>query len=229
MLCANYHNRGTSVCKNSLPMSRERLEREVLSLVEDDLLSPPSLSQIIESVTARVKEQTVRLSRAALEEQVREADETLAWLKTGENPPAPIKAQIGEWEKRRERLLRDLQDAPGDADASAEAEVARVRDLLERVLNPTVLRLRNLVTGKKEPITIRHTRSLVQLLYSRPEESRTVLSSLIESIILDPIGKPGRWTGAALKIKGDLGNAVKEKVPPSSDGTYRTTGSGGRI
>lgn len=194
----------------------ETLERATVQTIEEEMLGKNHLDQIVNAVATHVKEQHRHASRAAIVAQIAEADETLAWLGRGENPPTPIKAQINEWEKKRDRLRRDLQDAP--ADASAEAEAAKVRDLLQRVLNPHVLHLPNLVTGNREPLVIRDTRSLVTLLKRDLDAGRAVLRSLLEGVILRPVDD-----AIEVEIQGTLrGLLTADGVVPFSESTDPT-------
>lgn len=82
------------------------------------------------------------------------------------------------------------------------------------------------MTGKKERLVIRDTRSLVRLLYRDLDASRAVLKTLLEEIRLYPIKG-----GVELRIRGIFANLVKEQAAPSSaDGTaVGSRGSAGRI
>jgi hypothetical protein len=139
-------------------------------------------------------------------------------LRNISKPSALIQDQIRDLERKRERLLRHLQTD----DKPAEEEPAKVEDLLRRVLNPTLLNLENLITGKREAVTIRDTRALLKLLKRDVEAGRAVLRSLVENVTLRPVGEDVEVT-----IMGTLGNVLSgwltaEGVIPFSDQTRKT-------
>jgi len=260
MQCANFLNRGPSVCNNRVVIRRDVVEREVIETLMERVFGKTSLNDLIQTIAIHVRTRTFERSRNAQEAQIQvnlkdvEAKIThlLEYVEQGTMARELVEQRLTDRKQERDNLIKQMkesrQNVDADAERKAKEEADKVERLLRKVLNPVVLRLPNLFTGKKRKVEIRDIDSLLQLLYQDVPKSHATLETLIDEIAVDPVR-----AGVEFELKGNLGRMLspwvsdevlltilpgeKETVPAQSANTPNGTdsrsadsaGSGGRI
>ena len=156
-----------------------------------------------------------------------------------------VEQRLAERQQERDMLTRELKRQAVNVDGEEEAK--RIDRLLRKVLDPVILRLPNLFTGKKHDVVIRDIPSLLKLLYVNVAKSRAAMETLIDETLIHPM-----QAGVEFELKGNLGRFIsplvsdeaglpflteRESVPAQSVATPNWTdfrsadsaGSGGRI
>ncbi len=136
-LCANYHHRGTSICKNGLEILMDTADRAVLDTLSEDLLQPEVIERAITRAVALVRSDPAEAEseRRALTDELatveREIERLTAAVVAG-GELAPLVEALKAREQRRDALQGriaglDSRLRAGDIDAHRLADKARGR------------------------------------------------------------------------------------------------------
>ena len=201
-VCTGFHNRGRTVCPNSLPLPMREADAAVLAQLRDYVLQPDVIEGAILDAVARLRPQaeTVEAQRAELRVRLQTVNEELARLAAaiaggGELPS--LLAAGGERERQRARLEQEVDSLDGLEDV-AQLDVRRIeKDLRAKVKDWRGL-LRRQVPVSRQIVTKLLDDRLV--FTPRPENrsyefaGRATLGKFLQGVVLPQVWRPqGDW------------------------------------
>jgi site-specific DNA recombinase len=137
--CSTYYHRGSSICRNSQVLPMSRIDGEVVTALQEDLLNPVVLSRAIDKLADRLRhqprgtaERTGMLTVEAERLQV-ELSRLTAALATGGAPLPSVLDAIRERETRRQAIASELIGLREDGAALADDLQAVLPEVRKRL------------------------------------------------------------------------------------------------
>jgi hypothetical protein len=146
--CAWNARRRTSVCRNSALLPREAIERELLELLLQSVLTPVTVGRLLQAVNARLWAQTelsepwLQESREALGRVEREIENFVQAVGRGDF--ASLEGALKAAEARREVLRREIEEAEN----TRRGMLQLTPQALERHLEGMMEKLRSGIAGR---------------------------------------------------------------------------------
>lgn len=188
-VCSFHKNRGTTVCGNSRVVRRDVLEKRLLRVIEEEILSPEAVAYLTDKVNSALQRANREgtSARRALEAELREAEREAENIKQAVRH-GKATATLLEMLEALEAKIRRLR-AESNAEPRARAAVRALPGLVER-----------------------YVRDLGSVLGRDTDCARFLLSRLLGDVILRPDRR-----GLVAEIRGNLG-VLLDDVPSNGAG-----------
>ena len=185
--CSYHANRGATVCTNGRLVRQDTVERAVMELISDQLLTADTVEAMLEDVRAQLAETVDSQPQAALEaeRQIRQAEREISNLTAAIKTGGPIEELVGELRDCKGRKAELQAELAGTARAGPGSlgEVSRedieeaLKDLRGTLSNRTPLEVKELL--REHIREIRIPRNGSALLETRPEGLLELLGSIV--------------------------------------------------
>ena len=208
-VCTGFHNRGRTVCENSLPLPMREADDAVLSELRDFVLQPDVVEGALQDAlkALKPKAEDVQARRAELRTGIRRVEEETARLTSaiaaGGELESLVKA-VRDRESQRAHLQHELDTLEGLSNVS-QAELGRIeRDLRGRMKDWRALLLRQKKVSRQIVTKLLDDR----LVFTPQPDDRSYeftgkakLGKLMRGIVLPQVWRPQRDSNPCLSLE----------------------------